>query len=146
MYIYIYMYIHIAIYIYTYIYIHIKSQEEITRSRGGTLTEFIAGRTADLQNPRHREMSAAKRDNDNEAGGLLNRWMYLLNSLLCYCYWVVPSFKRACKDVADMNLKVEARFLSICPSSLAFSRAVAREGDTSPASSNEPRACYNTCC
>ena len=43
-------------------------------------TEFIAGQTADLQNPRNRGMSAAKHDNDDETGGLLNRWMYLLDS------------------------------------------------------------------
>ena len=39
-------------------------------------TEFIARQTADLLNPRNREMSAAKDDNDNEMGDLRNRWIY----------------------------------------------------------------------
>ena len=54
-------------------------------------TEFIAGQRADLLNPRNRGMYAAKRDNDNETGGLLNRWICLLNCMCCYCHRFVPS-------------------------------------------------------
>ena len=61
-------------------------------------TEFIARQTADLLNPRNHGTSAANRDNDNETGGLLNRWICLLNCLfVCYCYRFVPSLVRAGK-------------------------------------------------
>ena len=36
-------------------------------------------------------MSAAKHDSDNETGGLLNRWIYLLNCPCCYCCCCAPS-------------------------------------------------------
>ena len=52
-------------------------------------TEFIAGQTADLPNPRNRGVSAAKRDNDNETGGLLSL-IILLHFLCCYCYRLFP--------------------------------------------------------
>ena len=48
-------------------------------------TEFIAGRTADLLNPRSHGMSAAKRGKNCAAGGLLNRWI----CLLFVCFFLV---------------------------------------------------------
>ena len=65
------------IYIYTY--------------RNIIFTEFIAGQTTDLPNPRNRGMSAAKRDSDNETGGLLDRWICLQDFPFCDCYGFVPS-------------------------------------------------------
>ena len=55
------------------------------------LTEFIAGQTTDLPNPRNRGMSAARRDNDKETDALLSRWICLLNCMFCHFYGFVPS-------------------------------------------------------
>ena len=55
-----------------------------------SFTEFIAGQTANLLNPRNRGMSAAKRDNENATGGLLNSRICSPICMCCYCYRFVP--------------------------------------------------------
>ena len=67
--------------------------------------------TPDLLNPRNRGPSAAKRDNDNETGVLLDLWIYLLNCLFCYCYRFAHSLLAA--SFRKLNLEKLAMVIVI---------------------------------
>ena len=55
-------------------------------------------------------MPAANRDNANETGGLLDRWMYLINYMFCYRYRFVSSLaKLQCRNTCCYVLDVTRR-------------------------------------
>ena len=55
---------------------------------------YIFKRVDRCSNPLPWDQHDTVNDNENETGGLLIRWIYLLNCMFCYCYRFVPSLSR----------------------------------------------------